>query len=87
MSFQDDLKLAMALELGVAVDDITGVAVRWDNGDRYDPTYPGENAAPTFEVDVTVRSVHGKYDRRTLSAEFTLTALLRAVLGVGDGNS
>lgn len=83
MSFQQNLKLAMAVELGVTVDQIKDVRVVWDNGDRYDPTYPGDNEAPTFKVEVTVATPDGGTYFKELSPEFTFTALLRAVLEVG----
>lgn len=83
MSFQTSLKLAVALKLGVTVNDILDVDVRWDDGDRYDPTYPSDNVAPTFEVRVKVLD-YGKEVWKSLEPEFTFTALLRAVLLVSD---
>lgn len=83
MSFQTSLKLAVALKLGVTVDDILDVDVRWDDGDRYAPTYPSDNVAPTFDVLVKVLEC-GKEVWKSLGPEFTFTTLLRAALLVGD---
>lgn len=82
MSYSDALRAMVAAELDVAPDDIHDVDVRWDSGERYDPTYGAENVAPTFDIWVKVY-VDGALTQRHLDTEFTLTALLRALLGTG----
>ena len=79
MSFGESLKAAMARHLEVSPGDIVDVGVRWDSGDRYDPTYPSENEAPIFEVTVSLRNG----DTRNVSTEWMFTELLRAVLREG----
>ena len=50
MSFQTSLKLAMALKLGVTVEDILDVDVRWDNGN------------PVTDVRGVITDEHGAAD-------------------------
>lgn len=95
MSYQDALRVAIANELcnrqsygevAVHPDDIIDIKVRWDDGDRYDPTYgDSPNAAPTFEVGVTLKACPGRPTRewRTVSVETVFSTLLRAVLETG----
>lgn len=63
----------------ITAEDIEDISVDWDDGDRYDPTYPGDNEAPTFTVSVKLR---GELIPRTLPTACTFTALLRAVLAL-----
>lgn len=35
--------------------DIIDIDVRWDTGERYDPTFPRDNEPPVFEMSVTFR--------------------------------
>lgn len=82
-AFNTDLKALIARELAVSPEDILDVRVDWDDGDRYSPTYPSENTTPTFEVSFLLRDVNGTAGWRTMDTAWTLTALLRAVLGIG----
>ena len=71
---------------------ITDIAVTWDDGDRYDPTYGGSTQeTPSFRVRVEYHTpslniydpararIDGAQD---VNFEMTFTSLLRAVLGV-----
>lgn len=92
--FRTDLKAVLVDKLNenwdggvygsITPEDIVDVSVYWDDGDRYDPTY-GEspNAAPTFEVTVTLSDARGG-QRVKVDTAWTFTALLRAVLAIGD---
>lgn len=93
MSYQDALRVAVANHLNkypiddivVHPNDIADLEVHWDDGDRYDPTYGGENCEPTLEVKVTLHPSswrpHGA--TRTIDFSVVFTALLRAVLETG----
>jgi hypothetical protein len=92
--FRKDLKAALVEHLNrdwdggaygsITAGDIVDISVRWDDGDRYDPTYgDSPNAAPTFEVQVILSEARGG-DRVIVDTAWTFTALLRAVLEIGD---
>lgn len=92
--FRTDLKAALVNELNncwdgdaygsITPEDIVDIQVTWDDGDRYDPTYgDSPNAAPTFEVTVTLSDARGG-QRLRVGPAWTFTALLRAVLAIGD---
>lgn len=92
--FRTDLKAALVDELNsrwdggvygsICPQDIVDIDVYWNDGDRYDPTYGGSpNDPPTFEVTVTLSQDRGGH-RVKVSTAWTFTALLRAVLAIGD---
>lgn len=95
MNYRADLREAIARELSrgsgdfggelIEAKDLRDVQVRWDDGDRYDPTYgDSPNSPPTFEVEITYANAVGDIRTKILDTAFTFTALLRMVLGVGD---
>jgi len=93
MSFQDDFKAALVDELNsewdggaygsIYPENIVDIRVSWDSGDRYDPTYLGDAIVPGFEVEVVFTCGGNEFCRRVNTA-WTFTALLRAVLAIGD---
>ena len=93
MSFQDDFKAALAAELNsewdggaygsIYPENIVDIRVNWDSGDRDDPTYPSDAIVPGFEVEVVFTCGENEFCRR-VSTAWTFTALLRAVLAIGD---
>ncbi|SKT21874.1 hypothetical protein [Mycobacteroides abscessus] len=80
--FRTDLKAALVDELNIRWDggvygsicpqDIVDIRVSWDDGERY---------SPTFKVEVSLSG--SRYPVR-VSPEWMLSALLRAVLAIGD---
>ncbi|WP_457066852.1 hypothetical protein [Mycobacteroides abscessus] len=92
MSYKEALSTAIAGELNrrshrddpiVKPDDIVNIDVRWDDGDRYSPTYGEGSAAPTLEVLVTVKNAPQFPPNTPVSIETVFGALLRAVLETG----
>jgi hypothetical protein len=90
MSYNDALRTALANYLNrhyivgqqypVHPDDIDKVDVRWDSGDRNDPTYPSDNVAPTFEVRVHLKPHQDRQLTADIDVEFVFSALLNMVL-------
>ncbi len=70
------LARVIATELRIRPDDIEGVEVVWDNGDRWDPEIEAPHALPALEV--RVRFCGGRVD--TVEADVVLTAMLTAML-------
>ena len=94
MSFQDDFKAALAAELNsewdggaygsIYPENIVDIRVNWDSGDGYDSIfYLGDAIVPVFEVEVGFTCGENEFCRR-VSTAWTFTALLRAVLAIGD---
>lgn len=103
MSYADAMKTAIAnhlnrhytaeaAQLPVHPNDITDIALHWDDGDRPDSTYGGSTVEPTLEVRVTVSrpvftSAGGHTRVRTeqvgVSVELVFNALLHAILETG----
>lgn len=91
--FRTDLKAVLVDELNsrwdggvygsINPEDIIDIRVTWDDGDRYNPTYGGDSTAPTFEVEVTLSDARGG-QRVRVDTAWTFTALLKAVLAIGD---
>jgi hypothetical protein len=86
MNAADALREAMARELDVPPSSIVDAEVKWDAGGmETDPTYGDEHhTAPTFTVLVTFDNADGLRRERELSTEYTLTALLRAMLAASE---
>lgn len=94
MSYKEALRVAITNELcsrqlygeaAIHPNDIEDVKVRWDSGDRCDPTYgDSPNAAPTFEIEVTLKPDPSRSLRHhTVDVEVVFGALLKAVLETG----
>lgn len=64
------------------VTELLNVDVTWDDGERYDPTYGGSSTTPTFEIRATFRSSDGQIDVKLLDTAMTMSALLKALLGM-----
>lgn len=88
MSYNEALRVAIANELcrqqprgetAVHPNDIEDIRVCWDDGDH--TRDDGERHSPRFQVEV---SLSGSRYPRQISSERMLTAMLRAVLMIGD---
>ena len=65
-------------------ENIVDIRVNWDSGDGYDSIfYLGAAIVPGFEVEVVFTCGNERFCRR-VSTAWTFTALLRAVLAIGD---
>lgn len=81
MTYQEDMRRVVAEELDIDPADIRDIVVLWDSGENNDPTYGGDNVAPTFEIQVWYYTgTHQTY--REVSVEFMFTQLLRRLLGL-----
>jgi hypothetical protein len=93
MSYNDALRQVLAEHLTdraaiygqttvIKPHDIVGIDCNWDNGGNYDPTYPSELTAPTFEFHVRLRAgVSVPYQVNTVGVSFMFGALLNLLLG------